>query len=64
VQFTTRTKEAVLADLREKLRGLPMTHPDHQVLARMVRDLGSELEAEQRLHRKVSTPQSPPEERS
>jgi hypothetical protein len=42
MQFETRSKETVLADLKQKLRGLPANHPDHEVLARMIQDLAAE----------------------
>jgi hypothetical protein len=43
-QFETRSKETVLADLTEKLRGLPIDHPDRSALARMICDLGREFD--------------------
>jgi hypothetical protein len=43
MQFATRSKETVLADLTHKLRTLPASHPDRAVLTRMIADLRSEL---------------------
>jgi hypothetical protein len=43
MEFRTRSKENVLADLTGKLRVLPIDHPDRAVLTRMIRDLGREL---------------------
>jgi hypothetical protein len=43
MEFRTRSKENVLADLTEKLRALPVDHRDRAVLARMIRDLSREL---------------------
>jgi hypothetical protein len=43
MKFTTRTKAAVLADLTEKLRSLPLQHPDRDIVARIISELSSEL---------------------
>jgi hypothetical protein len=43
MQFETRSMEAVLADLIAKRQTLPPAHPDYVVLARMVRELRSEI---------------------
>ena len=45
MKFATRSKEAVLVDLGDKLRTLPASHPDHAILKRMIRDLRSEIAA-------------------
>ena len=58
-----RSRSRVLDDLVEKLRRLPLEHPDRPRLVRMVSDLHSEVEArpervpgEQILLQKVSVP--------
>lgn len=43
MEFKTRSKETVLADLAQKLRTLPTNHPDHGILTRMIRELGREI---------------------
>jgi hypothetical protein len=44
MRFTIRAKETALADLRQKLQRLPVNHPDCATLARMIQDLGAEVE--------------------
>jgi hypothetical protein len=44
MEFETRSKEAVLADLTQKLETLPINHPDHAILTRMIHDLGREID--------------------
>lgn len=43
MRFMVRSKETVLVDLIQKLRGLPPLHPDYKVLARMIQDLETEV---------------------
>jgi len=43
MEFKTRSKETVLADLTSKLKQLPATHPDRVALARMIAGLRTEL---------------------
>jgi len=43
MEFNTRSKETVLADLRGKLQQLAATHPDRAALARMIAGLRAEL---------------------
>ena len=43
MQFQSRSKERVLADLTSKLRQLPPAHPDRPSLARMIVALRAEL---------------------
>jgi hypothetical protein len=43
MEFNTRSKETVLADLMGKLQQLPATHPDRAALARMIAGLRAEL---------------------
>ena len=42
MQFQTRSKERVLADLQNKLGQLPANHPDRPALIRMIEGLGAE----------------------
>jgi hypothetical protein len=44
MQFSTRTKEAVIADLMRKLEELPETNPNRRELNRMIRDHKAEIE--------------------
>jgi hypothetical protein len=46
MEFKTRSKASVFADLAEKLRGLPAAHSDCAVLTRMIHDLSRELGVE------------------
>jgi hypothetical protein len=43
MSFETRSKKTVFADLTQKLRELPLRHPDRTILTRMIQDLGHEL---------------------
>jgi hypothetical protein len=43
MEFQTRSKECVLADLTSKLQTLPPSHPDRPILARMIVGLRDEL---------------------
>jgi hypothetical protein len=43
MEFQTRSKEQVLVDLKEKLKGLPAGHPDAPPLSRMINDLRADL---------------------
>jgi hypothetical protein len=43
VKFETRSKEAVLVDLAEKLRTLSSGHPDRVIQERMIHGLRSEI---------------------
>jgi hypothetical protein len=48
MEFRTRSMSRVLDDLIEKLRRLPLEHPDRPRLVRMISDLHSEVEAQGR----------------
>jgi len=43
MNFETRSKQQVLADLTHKLQALPTGHPDRSILARMILGLRAEL---------------------
>jgi hypothetical protein len=43
MEFKTRSKEAVLADLTIRLEQLSATHPDRAALVRMIAGLRAEL---------------------
>ena len=51
MKFETRNKKTVLADLTERLRSLPICHPDRAILTRMIEDLGYEDSAAKRAER-------------
>jgi len=45
MEFPTRPKWVALSELNAKLRTLSSKHPDRPQIARMIRDLGREVES-------------------
>jgi hypothetical protein len=53
MELRTRPKWVVLNDLNAKLRALSSKHPDRPQIARMIRDLGREIESKPRTQREL-----------